>query len=334
MNRILLVRLGALGDLVHALPVAAALRRAFPQCRIDWLVDARHRELLDLVPVIDRRIAIDSAAAVSIVAGVRELRAARYEAALDVQGLLKSAVLARLSGADRVIGFPAPLLRERGARLLYTETAGAAAAHVVHKNLSILQALGVGHFAPEFPLEAAGSDLAAEARASLGLGERGPFAILNPGAAWPNKRWPPVYFAEVAIGLRARYQLRSIVTWGPRERQLAQDVVDAAQGAAAVSPQTSLGEFIGLARAAAVMVSGDTGPLHLAAAVGTPIVGLYGPTDPVRNGPWASRDVTLSAFDRCECAYQRRCRQGRWCLLDISPRQVVDAVGRRVEAGV
>jgi heptosyltransferase-1 len=330
LNKVLIVRLGALGDLIHSLPVAAALRRAFPRARIDWLVDVRHRELLDLVPVIDRRLAISTSAVGWMLDAVRGLRKTRYDVALDLQGLLKSATLARLSGAARVIGFPTPLLRERLASIFYTETAGTAAAHVINKNLSMLKALGIQHSAAEFPLEGGSPAIIAAARRQLGIDERDRFAIINPGAAWPNKRWPPVYFAEVAVALKKNYGLPSIVLWGPAEEGLAHDVVDAAQGSAAASPQTTLADLVSLTRAAAVMVSGDTGPLHVAGAVGTPLVGIYGPTDPDRNGPWASRDLTISCFDRCQCHYQRRCTQQRWCLLDISPREVADLVGRRL----
>ena len=136
MNAILIVRLGSLGDIIHAIPAAAALRKAYPQAKIDWLVDLRHRELLDLVPVIDQRITVQTGSPSSVLEAVRNLRAGRYDVAIDLQGLLKLAVLARLSGAGRVIGFPAPLLRERAARVFYTETAGEPAAHVIDKNLS------------------------------------------------------------------------------------------------------------------------------------------------------------------------------------------------------
>ena len=120
MNRVLLVRLGSLGDIIHAIPAAAAIRRVFPKAAIDWLVDVRHRDLLDLVPVIDRRIPIDTSTFGSVLAAVGQMRRGQYDVALDLQGLLKSAVLARLSGARRVVGFPADLLRERAARVFYT----------------------------------------------------------------------------------------------------------------------------------------------------------------------------------------------------------------------
>ena len=199
-----------------------------------------------------------------------DLRRARYDVALDLQGLLKSAVLARLSGASRVIGFPPDLLRERAARFFYTETAGDVAPHVIDKNLSMLKAVGIRMPEIECPLEDRNPAIANDGRARLGIPEGAPFAIINPGAAWPNKRWPPVYFAEVARGLAERHGLRSLVLWGPGEEQLAQNVVTAANGVAAVAPHTTVADLVSLIKAAALMISGDTGPLHIAAASGTP----------------------------------------------------------------
>jgi lipopolysaccharide heptosyltransferase I len=330
LNTILIVRLGSLGDIIHAIPVAAAIRRAYPQVTIDWLVDIRHRDLLELVAGIDRRIAVKTSGVRSIVETVRDLRSSRYDIAIDLQGLLKSAVLARLSGAKRVLGFPADLLREPAARFFYTETAGEAVPHVIDKNLSILKPLGIRVPDVEFPLEDRAPEIAVAARANLGIGPAEPFAIINPGAAWRNKRWPPVYFAEVSRALAARHNLRSLVLWGPGEEQLASDVVTASDGTAAVSPPTKMAELVSLTKAAAIMISGDTGPMHVGGAVGTPLIGIFGPTDPKRNGPWAEDDLTVSRFRSCSCHYQRHCRIAAWCMLDISPREVMDLVDRRL----
>jgi lipopolysaccharide heptosyltransferase I len=329
---ILIVKLGSLGDIIHAIPAAAAIRRAFPQARIDWLADARHRELIDLVEVVDRRILIDTSALASVLEVVRELRRESYDAALDLQGLLKSAVLARLSGASRVVGFPQELLRERAAGMFYKERAGESTPHVIEKNLSMLTALGIRMPEVEFPLDDCNPRAVEDARSRLGVSEGTRFALINPGAAWPNKRWPPVYFAEVARALSARYGLRSLVLWGPGEEQIAHDIVAAADGSAAVSPPTRIADLVSLAKSAALMISGDTGPMHIAGAVGTPIIGIFGPTDPNRNGPWGERDLTASRYRACVCHYQRQCRISGWCLLDIAPREVMELVEKRLAA--
>lgn len=330
MTRILIVRLGSLGDIIHAVPAAAAIRRAYPDATIDWLVDVRHAEILDLVPVINRAITIQPSNARSMWSALAELRSTRYDAALDLQGLLKSAGLARLSGAARVIGFPADLLRERAACLFYTENAGEGASHVVDKNLSMLTAIGVRVPDVAFPLEDRNPRIAADVRARLGVGDAEPFVLLNPGAAWPNKRWPPVYFAELAKEISKRRGLRSLVLWGPEEEALARTVAMASDNTAIVSSRTTMADLVSLSKAAALMISGDTGPLHVAAAAGTPIVGIFGPTDPARNGPWAQDDLVASRYRSCSCHYQRQCRIPGWCLLDISPREVMDLVDRRL----
>ena len=139
-----------------------------------------------------------------------------------------------------------------------------------------------------------------------------------------------MYFAEVARGLAKRHQLPSIVLWGPGEQPLAQAVVDASDGSATLSPKTDVADLVSLIKAAALMISGDTGPMHIAGAVGTPVVGVFGPTNPARNGPWSDADLSASRFHACSCHYQRQCRIAGWCLLDISPREVLELVDRRL----
>jgi heptosyltransferase-1 len=341
--RYLLVRLGALGDIVHAIPVAAAIRRAFPTAGIDWLVSAKHRDILDLVPVVDRRLVVVDrrdnvhGRGTSLVAAIRELRKNRYDVVFDLQGLVKSALLARASGAARVIGFSSAYLREPIARAFYTEVhdpgrggmyAAGETSHVVQMNLGMLEHLGITAGVPEFPIEETVSPVAAQTIGQLA----GRYMVLNAGAAWPNKRWPPQRFGALARELREREGLMSLVAWGPGEEMLADEVVRSAGGAAIRSPRTSIGDLVALLRGAAVMVSGDTGPTHIAAAVGTPLVGIYGPTRPSRNGPWAVRDITVSRADTCECHHLRRCRRETMCLLDIGVDEVADAVSRRLSS--
>jgi heptosyltransferase-1 len=340
---ILIVRLGALGDVVHAVPAAAALRERFPDAQIDWLIDAKHRDMLDLVTVIDRAVPIEAPTVRGWIDAVRRLRAVRYDVAIDFQGLLKSAVLARASGAPRVIGFSIWHLREKTARPFYSETEQRSQPdretrppgdrpdrHVIHKNLDLLRTLGIDDAPIRFPLAAPDSAALAAVRADVGPAT--PFALLNPGAAWPNKRWPPERFGEIAAFLRDVRGLASIVLWGPGEEPIARAVVAASSGAARLAPVTSLVDLLALSRAASLMVSGDTGPLHIAGAAGTPIVALFGPTDPARNGPWSEHDVTLSRYAACGCHYKRRCHRSNWCLEEIAVAEVTAAIQRRLAA--
>lgn len=321
---------------MHAIPVAAALRRAFPSARIDWLVSAKHRAILDLVPVIDRRLVWGTASR-SPLSAIRELRRSRYDVAIDMQGLIKSAVLARVSGASRVIGFSSRYAREAPARLFYTEAVdpgrggsldAGESRHIVELNLMLLGTLGITVARPEFPFDPVESEVARWAQAQSG----GKYALVNPGAAWSNKRWPPDRLAAVASAMRDRHGLTSVVLWGPGEESLAQAVVAAAPGAAVLSPKTTIADLVALSRGARVMVSGDTGPTHIASAVGTPLVGIYGPTRPSRNGPLSPLDVTVSRDTVCQCHHLRRCTRDRMCLLDIEVDEVLSAVAQRLAA--
>lgn len=331
---ILIVRLGALGDIVHTVPAAAALRRAFPDARIDWLVEAKHRAMVDLITVVDRAIVLDRPSVAAWLDVARRMRTVRYDVAIDFQGLMKSAVLARASGAPRVIGFSIWHLREKTARPFYSETGRREAPadrtdHVVLKNLALLRSLQVSDLTIEFPLANVESPALVDVRAALG-GEH-PFALINPGAAWPNKRWPPERFGEVAAFLREVRGLPSIVLWGPGEEGLAGAVVESSGGAGRVAPPTGLTDLLALSRVASLMVSGDTGPLHIAAAAGTPTVSLFGPTDPHRNGPWSSDDRTVSRYGACGCHYERRCRKASWCLESIPVAEVTAAIQQRFQ---
>lgn len=325
----LVVRLGALGDLVHTLPAVASLRRAYPDTRIDWLVEPRHRELLDLVPILTSVIVLERRSVGGWLDISRRLRQRRYDVALDFQGLVKSAALARFSGATDVIGFDRMALREPAARWFYRAAAAVGEGrHVIQKNLALVsEVLGRRETVLEFPLRDIASPALADVR-SRGITR---FALVNPGAAWPNKRWPAERFGAVAAHLASAHGLTPLVLWGPNERDLADRVVAASGGAAAVAPETRLSDLVALSRAASFIVSGDTGPLHVACAVGTPSVSLFGPTDAARNGPWDPRDRVLTRYDTCPCHYKRQCAQpAGWCLGTIGVDEVLAAIDARL----
>ena len=327
---VLIVRLGALGDVIHAIPAAAALRRAFPAARIDWLVDARHRAIVDLVTAVDRTMVVESPTIRGWSAAAAALRRTRYDVAIDLQGLMKSAILARASGARRVVGFSIWHLREKTARPFYSEVREAEGGHVIAKNLRLLEAVGVHDQEISFPIADVPSAALDELRRRNG--DR-PFALINAGAAWPNKRWPPDRFGEVAAFLEEAAGLMPVVLWGPGEETLAQSVIAASDGAAVLAPPTGLSDVVALARASALVVSGDTGPLHIATAVGTPTVSLFGPTNPARNGPFCADDVVVSRYETCGCHYDRKCHEAAWCLASMTTAEVCAAVQQRLVGG-
>jgi heptosyltransferase I len=344
VNRILIVRLSALGDIVHALPVLARLRQTFPDAGIDWLVEQNYAATLTLASGLSRRIVVrakaDSSDSITVTfeTGMGYLRAAsflraqEYDVALDLQGLLKSAVWARASGAQRVIGFDREHLREPLAASFYSDTViPDAAGHVIGKNLSILRALQIEPGPVALHVEPHASPDVIKA-IQVGGGSNG-YIVINPGAAWPNKCWPPDRFSALAKLLRDRTGLHSLVTWGPKERALADAVSNASAGAAAPAPATTISELAALMRSAALVISGDTGPLHIGAAVGAPIVGLFGPTRPERNGPWEPRDEVLSRAETCVCHHKRHCLRGAPCINEITVDEVLAAAERRLRSG-
>lgn len=332
-----MVRLGALGDIVHAVPVLTALRQHDPTLQIDWLVEAAYAPMLDCVSDVHQRIVVRrrgptptgacvfDATPSGYVAAVRYLRQQHYHVAIDLQGLIKSAAWARLSGARRVVGFSADHLRERQAVWFYSDTVTPpSGVHVVRKNLALAEALGASAASIDVRLQPERSPLVEAERAGA------PYAVINPGAAWPNKRWPATQFAAVARHLQVRHHLRTLVTYGPGEQALARAVVDAAGGAAALAPPTRLGEMVALMQGARLVVSGDTGPLHIAAAMGAPLVALFGPTWPARNGPWDPADAVVSRAEVCQCHHKRQCQIGAPCIERISVDEVTAAVDLRL----
>ncbi|MFN0085782.1 MAG: glycosyltransferase family 9 protein [Blastocatellia bacterium] len=318
--RILIVKLGSIGDVVHTLPALAALRRGMPDAHIAWAVErGGAAKLLEGNPCLDEVIELDMRGwrksltnvetQTEIRKAMRRLRNGGFEISLDFQGLMKSATVARLARVPRRIGFSKEGLREPASALLLTERVNADdCGHVIRKNLQLVARLGCdvsGEY--EFPLRLSEQEREyAEAWAGR-LG--GDFAILNPGGGWPTKLWGAAGFAEIADRLFERRAIRSAVTVGPGEEPMAQAIVEGARTGAAVAVDATLKQFFALAGRARLFLGGDTGPMHLAAAARAPIVAIFGPTSAERNGPFDPDDVIVERLDldcRADC-YRRSC---------------------------
>jgi len=312
VKNVLVVRLGHLGDVVHGLPSAAALRDALPGARIGWVIEERWTDLLAAAgaaagrsgtpekPLVDdihvvntkawRRAPLAAASWSAVRAASREVRAADYDAVIDLQGLWKSSLLARWSRAPIRVGFSRP--KEPGAQWLYTRRVAARGSHVVEQNLELVEALTGRKAAPArflLPRDAAAEAWCDEELTPLGGTS---FAMLSPGAGWGAKLWPAGNFAELARALSRRANLISLVNIGPDQEELGRFVASASGGAARVI-RCSVGKLVALMRRATLAVGGDTGPIHLAAALGVPVVALFGPTSPERNGPHSARAAVL-----------------------------------------
>ena len=342
--RILIVKLGSIGDIVHTLPALAALRCAMPQAEISWVVERQSSEILKDNPLLDHLIEVDTKALRrGLMSGetlraprqqLRRLRASAFDVALDFQGLLKSASIARLSGAPRVFGYSRTGLREPASAIfLSKKIAVPKQTHVIRKSLMLLQgALGVS--VPEQPEELSFPiNIAAEHETeaqNAAAGGSGNYAILNPGGGWPTKLWSADRFGKLADLLWSGYGISSLVTYGPGELELAESVRRSSASGRATPVNLSLKGFYSLARGARVYVGGDTGPTHIAVAAGTPIVGLFGPTEWWRNGSPRSEDICVERNDidcRVDC-HRRSC--SKWICMDIEVGRVMEAVEKRL----
>ncbi len=328
--KVLIVRLSSIGDVVHTLPARAALERAGH--RVSWLVEPAAQPLLDGGSV--RVFPLPKARAFSLGAAratLSALRAESHDVALDFQGLWKSAAWARLSSSSRTIGFGAAFRREPPSSLLLGERVEqpALAVHVIDKNLALLGALGIEAIGTrEFPLPA---DARAADRVEAQLKQRGigPFVVLNPGGGWANKVWPAERFGALGAALRARGYC-PLVSFGPGEGPLADRVIAASNGSVARGFPTTLLELLELLRRARLVVAADTGPLHMACALGTPVVGLYGPTDPARNGPFSAADVVVRKVPACAPCHKRACAEHDGIMATLAADEVVAAIERRL----
>ena len=341
IERLLIVRLSAMGDVIHTLPAAQALRDAYPNAMIGWLIEERWVELLCAPgtprrgPRSAQRPLADWVHPVSLTQWRKSLftlptlqqiaktwndvRAARYDVAVDLQGAIRSAVLARWSRARVVYGAAEP--RESPASLWYTRPVLASGAHVIEQNVSVAAAAaGKKMGMPRITLP---HDPAAEQRIREALAQRGirQYAILNPGAGWGAKRWPAQRYGQVAKALAA-IGLRSILNCGPGEENLAREAEAASEGAAQ-SMTCSITDLIALTRRAQLFIGGDTGPLHMAAALQIPVVAIFGPTDPARNGPYATQSVVLRN-PASPTTHARRAQPDEG-MLEISVDAVIDA---------
>jgi heptosyltransferase-1 len=348
--RLLVVRLGAMGDILHALPAVTALRKAHPAWKIDWAVEPRWLPLLSAEPenadlgaernrarpIVDQihlvpakewgKRLLSGETRREIGALRAELRAAEYEAVLDLQGSIKSAVVARLAGCGRIAGHASP--RESVAKWLYSERVATSGEHVIDQGVELASALAgdsLSPIAPPLPYDMEAEewcDQHEELKSAIWMGK--PVVLIHPGGGWGAKRWPAERYGAVAEEFAVRGGV-VLVNAGPGEQALA-DAVVASSG---VSGQVhvvhcTLEQLIALTRRVSLVIGGDSGPLHLACALGKPVVGIYGPTDPKRNGPYGSRfRVLRNPESRTDHSRNENPEAG---LLTIRPEAVIEAV--------
>ena len=341
-NRILIIKLGSIGDVVHALPSLAALKEAFPDTEVDWLVETKSSIILKNHPLLHRVIEVDthrwreSWAKPSIWSEILKqllfLRHQRYDVALDFQGLWKSALFGRFSGARQLVGFSKHALREAGCRILYNKRVAVRPelCHVIDICGELPRSLGAEIHGYQFRLPISNEE-DAYVSSQLSAHAVGEFIILNPGGGWETKTWEAENYARLHLKLRKVMPIQSVITWGPGEQYLVERLLKASQDDPPVVFPTTIPQFLALVRRARLFVGGDTGPLHLAAACSTPIVGVFGPTDPNRNGPFRRDDLVVSHQVPCGPCYKRSCEKyKKQCLQLVTVDEVFRAVMLRL----
>ena len=335
MENILVVKLSAIGDVIHALPVSYAIKEQYPDAHLTWVVEPTAYAILEDNPYIDELILFEKAKFRSVGGFLREigpfrkrLRVRHYDASLDLQGLFKSAAIAFNAGAKMRIG--TANMRE-GAHLVSRPVRGVhASGHIVERYLDVARALGCAVDEVRFPVSVSERDrMAAETLLGReGVPEGRAFVAFAIGANWLNKRWPVEHFAALADRLYHAHYVPVLVGGGRLDETLAQDIMRASE----IPPvnlvgRTNLKQLAHIFRRAVLVLGGDTGPVHLAAGLGTPTVMLMGPTDANRNGPYGQTQNAIEVNRSCRGCWKRVCPKGLDCLAAISVDEVAAKIG-------
>jgi heptosyltransferase-1 len=283
-RRFLVVRLGSLGDIVHTFPAVAALRESFPAAEIIWLTHPRYQLLVQSSGLASKIWTTETRVISSLMKTIREIRAASFDTAIDYQGLWKSATLPFLGGVSRRIGFSSESIREFGVPLLYTDRFHATSAHIADQNGELSKRAGAKNAVANFQLYPPLLQPADPNCFRSDVSKR--YVVLSPGGGWRSKCWPPERFGALCQKIFQSLSLGCLINYGRGEEDLASKVRATSGDADPVLFNGELAQLMLLLRGAVCVVGGDTGPLHLAVALGTPVIALFGPTDPARNGPY------------------------------------------------
>ena len=328
-KNILIVKLSAIGDVIHALPVAHALKQNYPDARITWVVEKPAYDLLTNNPDIDEIIIFDKPKFKSL-SGLlsngytfsKLLKSHHFDLAIDLQGLFKSAAISYLSGASkRLVYCNARELSDKiGQRICGNHEHG----HVVDRYLDVAAYLGCKMDHVEFPINITEKEAQkAEAIANhAGLQLENPYVTLCPGTNWPSKCWPTTHFANLADKLYED-NIIPVIIGGPTDQRLAEEIIANTKiPPIDLTGKTSLKQLAYIIKKSQVFVGGDTGPMHLAVAVGMKVVAMFGSTDPKRNGPYGSNHKVLLVPVPCQGCWQRNCPKNIDCLAKISVDEV------------
>jgi len=330
-KRFLVVRLGSLGDIVHTFPAVAGLRETFPSGEIIWLTHPRWVQLVEASSLATEIWPVDSRDLSSVRRTLGRIRSQVWDAAIDYQGLWKSSLLPFLGRVHSRIGFSSATVREYGVPILYTDRVDCCTRHVADQNGELTLRAGAAKPVARFSLKVPASDEAL-VREQLAKHGAARYIVLSPGGGWRSKCWPADRFGLLSQRIRDGLGIRCVINYGPGEDALASAVKTASGNSQPLIYDGELGQLMALLQNACCIVGGDTGPLHLAVALGTPAVALFGPTDPARNGPYPPQEIVLRG-PTAVTTYKRSDTTDP-SFLDLSVDQVYEAVQRRLGVSV
>ncbi|HXX99735.1 MAG TPA: glycosyltransferase family 9 protein [Candidatus Limnocylindrales bacterium] len=328
-RRFVIVRLGSLGDIVHTLPAVAGLRASFPAAEIVWLTHPRWVELVASSGLATEIWPVDSRDLFSVRQAIGNLRSRKWDAGIDYQGLWKAAILPFLGCVSRRIGFSSDTIREFGVPVLYTDRVICKTMHIADQNGELSLRAGAKEPVGRVTLTVSHAD-STRVRSDLNNAGADRYIVLSPGGGWRSKCWPADRFGALCQIIRNELGISCVVNYGPGEESLVQQVQAASGEVKPVSYNGELGQLMALLRGALCVVGGDTGPLHLAVALGTPAVALFGPTDPARNGPYPPGEIVLRSPNAVK-SYERSDTADP-SLLELSVESVFAAVKQRLKA--
>jgi len=329
-KNILVVKLSAIGDVIHALPISYAIKETFPEAKITWVVEPPAYELLTNNPYIDEIILFEKKKFKSVSGFMKnigplrsKLQHRKYDVALDLQGLFKSAAIVWLSGAPIKLG--CANMREYSDKISRPVSGPNANGHIVERYLDVVREMGCRVENVVFPLEttAKDADIARRLIAQAGADMENPYVVLAPGANWPNKRWPTKYYAKLVDWLYNQKIIPIIIGGGVVDERLGGEIDTAAE----IPPvnligKTTLKQLAYIIKNARAVVGGDTGPVHMAAGLAVPTVMVMGPTDANRNGPYHQQENAIEVDYECKYCWKRQCPFGKDCLAGIRLEQV------------
>ena len=339
---ILVVKPSSLGDVVHTLPVVSELRRHFPAARISWLVNASLVDIARTSPYVDEIIPFDrerwrgvfgvALDAMGFAGVCGDLRGRRFDLVMDLQGLFRSGFLTRITNAPVRLGFLNA--RELGhvfynARVMPPK----ATMHAVDRYLATLKRIGIAPGEPDFAMRINPRALVSVEGMLAAFRDRaeGPLLVISPFTRWPTKEWPMEHYAAVVSEARRRWDCRVVISASAADEARASGLAAMAPDAVNLAGRTDLAAAIALLSKGDVIVTGDSGPMHIADALGVPMVAIFGPTDPDRTGPYRQRDAVVRVAVDCAPCLDRQCAKEHECMRAVTPEMVLDKIKPRLE---